>query len=307
MVITGTIFDIQRFSIHDGPGIRTTIFFKGCSLRCFWCHNPEGIHSKPQIQFYPERCIACGECVGVCPEGAQELTANGRAYHREACVTCGQCVKRCDAEGLLMVGREITAAEATAEALRDRTFYETSGGGVTLSGGEPLIQPAFARAVLTACKAADIHTAIETCAQVSWQALEDVLPVTDLFMIDLKQMDPERHRAATGSSNQRILENVTRLAEAGKPIIFRVPVVPTVNDTPADIAAIAHFVAGLAGRAPGEIRLELLPFHRLAADKYRSLGLEYRAADLTAPSKDDMTSLWEAARATGAPLTQRAG
>ena len=207
----------------------------------------------------------------------------------------------------MLVGREITAAEATAEALRDRTFYETSGGGVTLSGGEPLMQPTFAHAVLTACKDAGIHTAVETCAQVSWKALEDVLPVTDLFMIDLKHMDPERHRAATGSSNQRILENVSRLADTGKPIIFRVPVVPRVNDTPDEISDIACFVADLAVRAPGKIRLELLPFHRLAADKYRSLGLDYRAADLTTPSKEHMAVLWEAARAAGAPLMQRAG
>ena len=161
--------------------------------------------------------------------------------------------------------------------------------------------------MLTACKDAGIHTAVETCAQVSWKALEDVLPVTDLFMIDLKHMDPEHHRAATGSSNQRILENVSRLADTGKPIIFRVPVVPTVNDTPEEIGEIARFVADLAARAPGEIRLELLPFHRLAADKYRSLGLDYRAADLTAPSKEHMAVLWEAARAAGAPLVQRAG
>ena len=303
MASTGTIFDIQRFSIHDGPGIRTTVFFKGCSLRCFWCHNPEGISHKPQIQFYPGRCIVCGECVAVCPQSAQELSEGVRVYHREDCITCGQCVTRCDAEGLLLVGREVTAAEVTAEVLRDRAFYETSGGGVTLSGGEPLLQPAFAYAVLSACKDVGIHTAIETCAHVSWDALAGLLPVTDLFMVDLKQLDPERHRDATGSSNQRILENVERLAKSGNPILFRVPIVPTVNDSEDDIAKIARFVAQLAENAVGEIHLELLPFHRLAADKYRSLGIDYRVSNLTPPSKARMALLWDAAHAAGAPLT----
>jgi pyruvate formate lyase activating enzyme len=307
MATTGTVFDIQRFSIHDGPGIRTTVFLKGCALRCFWCHNPEGMNLRPQIQFYPGRCIACGECVAVCPQGAQELTGEARVYHRDACTVCGQCVARCDAEGLLLVGREVTVAGVMAEVLRDRTFYETSGGGATLSGGDPLMQPAFSHAVLAECKDAGIHTAIETCAHAPWAVLAGLIPVTDLFMVDLKHMDPERHRSVTGSTNQRILENARRLSESGKPILFRVPVVPTVNDTTADIADIARFVAGLAENAPAEIRLELLPFHRMAADKYRSLGLEYRASELVAPPKEHMLNLWDAARATGAPLKSRPG
>jgi pyruvate formate lyase activating enzyme len=307
MATTGAIFDIQRFSIHDGPGIRTTVFLKGCSLRCFWCHNPEGMNLRPQIQFYPGRCIACGECVAVCPQGAQELTGKSRVYHREECIVCGQCVAHCDADGLLLVGREVTAEEVLVEVLRDRTFYETSGGGATLSGGDPLMQPAFSHAVLAECKDAGLHTAIETCAHAPWDVLASLIPVTDLFMVDLKHMDPERHRTATGSTNQRILENARRLSESGKPILFRIPVVPTVNDTTADIADIARFVAGLAAHGEGEICLELLPFHRMAADKYRSLGLEYRASELVAPSKEHMSKLWDAARAAGAPLKSRPG
>jgi pyruvate formate lyase activating enzyme len=303
MAPSGIIFDIQRFSIHDGPGIRTTVFFKGCSLRCFWCHNPEGMDRRPQIQFYPGRCIACGECVAVCPQNAQELGTGRRVYHREACVTCGECVARCDAEGLLLVGRTVNVAEVMAEVLSDRTFYETSGGGVTLSGGEPLLQPEFARALLADCKNAGLHTAVETCAHVPWSALEALIPVTDLFMVDLKHMDPDRHRAATGAPNERILANIRRLAVSDRPIIFRTPVVPTVNDTAEEIAGIASFVAELAATGKGEITLELLPFHRLAADKYRSLGLDYRASELVAPSKEHMRELREAARSAGAPLT----
>jgi pyruvate formate lyase activating enzyme len=307
MALTGTIFDIQRFSIHDGPGIRTTIFLKGCALRCFWCHNPEGISPKPQIQFYPARCIGCGECVAVCPQGAHQLYDGRRVYDRSVCATCGACVERCDAEGLLLAGREITVEEALAEALRDRTFYETSGGGVTLSGGDPVMQPAFSRALLAACKEAGLHTAVETCAHTTWDVLSGFVPATDLFMVDLKQMDPERHRAATGASNERILENARRLAATGKPIVFRVPVVPGVNDAPAEVAAIARFVAELAAGQDDAIRLELLPFHRLAADKYRSLGLEYRAVELRAPSKGQMAELWAVAQAAGAPCKPPAG
>jgi pyruvate formate lyase activating enzyme len=288
---TGRIFDVQRFSIHDGPGIRTTVFLKGCALRCFWCHNPEGLSPQPQVQFYATRCIACGECAAVCPAGAHTFEGGDHIYRREDCQTCGRCVERCDAEGLLLIGRAASVDDVLDEVLRDRAFYETSGGGVTLSGGDPTVQPDFSIALLNACKQAGLHTAVETTAHTSWDVLARFLPVTDLFLVDLKQMDSERHRAATGVPNGRILENARRLTETGVPIVFRVPIVPTVNDAPDDIAAIAAFVAGLAQGRDAAIRLELLAFHRLAADKYRSLGLEYRAADLQPPSRARMDEL----------------
>ncbi len=312
---TGIIFNIQRFSIHDGPGIRTTVFMKGCPLRCFWCHNPEGLKRQPEIQFYPSRCIGCGECARVCPEGAQELVGNGqdsiqRIYHRDRCVVCGECVETCYAEGLQLTGKEMAVDEVVDEVMRDRAFYETSAGGVTLSGGEPMLQFEFSRAILEECKAQGLHTAIETTTFCKWEYLEEIQPVTDLFMVDIKHLDPQKHLAATGVSNERILANIERLVMGEKPIIFRVPVVPTVNDSPDEIEAIARFVHRLSASRgqPGpdrQISLELLPFHRLAGDKYRSLGLEYRASGLEAPGKDKMAALVKAAERYKIPVRSR--
>jgi pyruvate formate lyase activating enzyme len=307
-VARGLVFNIQQFSIHDGPGIRTTVFLKGCPLRCFWCHNPEGLRPKLEVQFTPSRCIGCGACVRACEHGAQELGEMGRAYHRDRCVGCGACVAECYAEALQLTGREMTAAEVLREVRQDRAFYDSSGGGITLSGGEPLMQAEFARAILQGAKAEGLHTAVETSGQTRWENLQAILPVVDLFMVDLKQLDAQKHKAATGVSNHRILANIRRLAETGKPIIFRVPVVPTVNDTREDMQAVAAFVRGLAeARADGGagLTLELLPFHRLAEDKYTSLGLTYRAAGLMTPGKETMGELLEAAREAGVAASGR--
>jgi pyruvate formate lyase activating enzyme len=307
--VSGVVFNIQRFSIHDGPGIRTTVFLKGCSLRCFWCHNPEGIRPKPEIQFFPSRCIGCGACAVACAGNAHIFQNGTHLYVREYCEACGQCVETCYAGGLELTGSVMGVDQVMVEVLADRAFYENSGGGVTLSGGEPLLQQGFSRAVLERCKGEGLHTAIETTANFDWQRLAELLPLIDLVMMDIKHMDPEKHRAATGGSNERILENAQRLMRTEVPVVFRVPVVPTVNDSLQEIGAIGAFVRHLtelrlesharSSSDPALPCLELLAFHRLAADKYRSLGLDYQASRLEAPSKTQMDQLKAHARSYG--------
>jgi pyruvate formate lyase activating enzyme len=298
---TGTIFNIQRFSLHDGPGIRTTVFLKGCTLQCFWCHNPEGQKVRPEIQFFPARCLQCGACVKACEHGGHVIADGQHTYRREVCVVCGACVDVCPAGGLERAGRRATVDEVLREVLADRAFYRESGGGVTLSGGEPLVQREFTLALLERSRAEGVHTAIETAGHVPWADLARVLPATDLVLMDLKQLDPEKHRAATGVGNERILANARQLAATNQPVVFRVPVIPTVNDTVADIGALAGFVRELIalrdrqhggnGHAPAALALELLPFHCLGEGKYRSLGLDYPAASLRPPPPEKMTEL----------------
>lgn len=308
----GIVFNIQRFSIHDGPGIRTTVFLKGCSLHCFWCHNPEGIHLKPEIQFYPGRCIVDGECARVCSENAHEFIDGQHFFYRDRCTSCGDCVDVCYTNALELDGKTLAVDQVMEEILADRSFYESSGGGVTLSGGDPLVQRGFTRAILERCKQESIHTAIETTANCRWEHLADLLPLTDLVMMDIKHMDPEKHRQATGVTNTRILANARRLAQVGIPLILRTPVIPGVNDSPDDIAAIAGFIRELVqqGSSNGHYKsaapvLELLPFHRLAEDKYHSLGMEYRVRNMQPPSREKMDELVEVARLQGISARHR--
>ncbi|MBN1642684.1 MAG: glycyl-radical enzyme activating protein [Anaerolineae bacterium] len=291
----GTVTNIQRFSIHDGPGIRTTVFLKGCNLRCFWCHNPETLRTSPELQVFPERCIGCGACLEACVRGAHVRVDGQRRFLRERCIACGACADTCYAECLVLVGERMTVDQVLEEVVRDRPFYERSGGGVTLSGGEPLLQIEFTRAVLSRCREEGLHTAIETAAHCAWERLESILPVTDLVMMDLKLMDPALHRACTGVTNERILANARTLGASGKPLIVRTPVVPGVNDTEEAITALASFAATL----PGLLYYELLPFHPLAEGKYASLDMVYRAAGLKSPPKAHVEALAEAARRCG--------
>ncbi len=305
MSASGIVFNIQRFSVHDGPGIRTTVFLKGCSLHCFWCHNPEGISPKQEIQFYPERCIGCGACLEACEHGAHIMEDGVHVYVRDKCVLCGKCTDSCFSGALEMTGDEVTVDDVMQEVLADRTFYQNSGGGMTLSGGEPLLQKAFSKALLERAKAEGVHTAIETCGNYRWSDLEELLPFIDMVMMDLKHMDPEIHRKAVGASNERILVIAEQLMYTDKPVWFRTPVIPTVNDTPEAIGAIAAFVRRLTdireaqGNGAPPPMLELLRFHRLAGDKYRSLGLDYKAATLEAPSLAYMDELRDLARSHG--------
>ena len=308
---SGAVFNIQRFSIHDGPGIRTTVFLKGCSLSCFWCHNPEGRRVLPELEFFPERCIGCGACVDVCPNAAHEFVNDIHVFHRDRCETTGACVSSCYPQALQLSGEMMSVERVMEEVLRDEAFYKDSGGGITLSGGEPSLSRDFFFEILQQCKNHGLHTAIETCGECPWESLETLLSVTDLIMMDIKLLDPDKHREATGRTNERIIANARWLALSDKPLVFRTPVVPTVNDSVDDIGQIAAFVQSLRelrwekanGRTSAGIGYELLAFHRLASDKYRSLGLKNRALTLQQPTRHQMHVLAESTRKYGIEAT----
>lgn len=277
----GYIFDVTRFAVHDGPGIRTTVFFKGCPLHCIWCHNPESIHPLPEIMLYPGKCIGCGECVRVCPQGAQQMDASGEhAFRRDLCRACGRCAVECYAGALVLVGKERTVDEVMALIQQDVPFYERSGGGVTLSGGEPLLQGEFARAILQRCHDEGLHTAVETCGMAPWRSIEHIRPHVDLWLYDLKHLSPTRHKRYTGASNRLILANLCRLAETGAPIEIRIPLIPTVNDERSHIEAVARFLSSL----PHVPTVRLLAYHHMAGSKYTSLGQEDTMPAVDAPT-----------------------
>jgi glycyl-radical enzyme activating protein len=285
--VTGLVFDIQRFAVHDGPGIRTTVFLKGCPLRCLWCHNPESIDPRPEIAWRPERCIGCLACVGVCPHGCHRAEAGGHVFDRASCVRCGLCTEQCWSGALERVGREMTVAQALEPVLADRPFYASSGGGMTISGGEPLHQAEFTTALLAAAKAEGLHTCLDTSGQAAWERLEAVLPHVDIFLFDVKETEPEAHRRLTGADGRLILANLEGLSAAGASIVFRCPIVPGLNDRPAHLAAIGV----LASRLPGVRRVDLLPYHRLGSAKLASIGREAApAADRTPEAAE--TAAW---------------
>ena len=287
----GTILNIQRFSTHDGPGVRTTVFLKCCTNNCAWCHNPESIRLKPEVQTYPERCIGCGRCLEVCPAGAHELVDGHKVYHRERCQHCGQCAEECFAGGLVMAGKTMAPDEVMAQILADAPYYRHSQGGVTFSGGEPLLQRGFLLELLRACQQQGVHTAIETAGNYPWTFLDEVLPCTDLVMYDLKVADPELHRQYIGNDGERVRANLLFLGASGKPLIVRTPVVEGINDTAEEIGGIARFIAAF----PGLLYYELLPYHPLGNAKLQSLGLE-EEVPFTAPPKTHLHALAEVAR-----------
>ena len=261
------IFNTQRYSIHDGPGIRTTVFLKGCPLRCSWCHNPEGICPQREMIVIESRCIHCGQCRRVCPQ--VKMSGNGSASdQRVRCVRCGECVKVCPTEARQLVGRQMNVQEVMAEVLLDRVFYEESAGGATFSGGEPFMQPRFLRSLLEACRAEGIHTAVDTSGYVSKEDLLSAAPLVDLFLYDLKIMDDKRHRQWTGVSNAAILENLPALGNIHRNIWIRMPLIPGFNDDPEQVEAVARFAASV----PGVRQVNLLPYHGTAAHKWKSLG-----------------------------------
>ncbi len=267
--LTALVTDIQGYSIHDGPGIRTVIFLKGCSLKCQWCSNPECISPNPEVGLFRNLCTLCGACADVCPSGALSYTPGSPpAIDRSLCTGCGECAASCSYKALVLFGRSMTVDEVFDVARRDAMFYEASGGGVTVSGGEPLLQPAFVSALLQKCREAGIHTCIETSGCAPESCVRRVLAYADCWLYDLKLYDPARHCEYTGRANETILANAAIVAGSGAQVLFRMPIIPSINDEPCDL----EMIAGLLERTVGcGGRVELMPYHRLAEGKYRSL------------------------------------
>jgi pyruvate formate lyase activating enzyme len=292
MMTTGLTFNVQQFSTEDGPGIRTTVFMKGCPLHCAWCHNPEGISPRPDLMWYDVRCIGTQECLRVCSENALALTSQGMQIDRAHCTVCGKCSNACPAVALEIVGKEQTPDELITLLLKDRAFYETSGGGITFSGGEPMQQFDFLCDVLRRCRDAGLHTALDTCGAVAWERFSHVLPMVDLVLLDLKMMDAVRHHAATGVSNDLILENACRIADAGKPMWIRTPIIPGFTDDRANIEALALFIRKAL---PTVERWDLLAYTNLGRPKYHRLDLPSVLTDAPLLTHDEMESAWQIA------------
>lgn len=286
--MNGRIFDIQRFSLHDGPGIRTTVFFKGCPLRCWWCGNPESIGPGPVLSYLPERCIGCGACVPVCPEKALSVIIGKAVLNRGRCSRCGKCPEQCDPRALEMVGREVTVAEVLDKVLRDRKYYEQSGGGMTLSGGEPLMQIEFAEALLYDAKAQGIHVCVETSGYAEWEAIARLVPLVDLWLYDYKESDPQRHAQYTSVPREPIVENAKRLHSAGAKIVLRCPMIPDHNARQDHLDGIV----ALARALPRLVGVELLPYYDLWRGKLKRFGLESRLPESVKPPSRATVDQW---------------
>ncbi len=292
----GTVFNIQRFSTEDGPGIRTTVFVKGCPLKCLWCHNPEGINPKPELMWYGVRCIAALDCIEVCPEGALDLTPNGMVIDRVKCTACGLCEKACPSAALEVIGKEYTAEEIFEEVAKDEAFYRNSGGGVTLGGGDPAINPEFTAEVLRLCKEAKIETAIDTTGVFNSSTYDKILPFVDLILLDLKQMDEELHKKMTGVNLKNILENAEKFGKGDIPIWVRTPIIPGMTDQEENIKRVAKFIAD---KMPAVERYELLAFNNLCTDKYKRLDLKFALEDTPLMEKETMERLADIASSEG--------
>lgn len=266
--IRGMVFDVQRMSIHDGPGIRTTVFLKGCPLSCVWCHNPEGRERRPQLAFTPMLCIGCELCFQRCPQGAHVMIDGEHRLLRDRCIECFACAEECYSGALEIVGREWSVAEVLAEVVKDKPFYEESGGGMTVSGGEPLAQFEFAKHLLLGAKERGLHTCVETCGHVPTGPLEDLVPLVDLFLFDCKETDPERHLEYTGHSNEQILRNLRFLDEHGAAIILRCPIVPGVNLRDDHLRGIVSLARSLKNCQA----IHVIGYHALGDAKRTRLG-----------------------------------
>lgn len=294
--VSGMVFNIERYAVDDGPGIRTLVFLKGCPLRCEWCANPESQVAGIQVMYHQNKCRGCGRCLDSCPEHAIRTDEEfGLVTDADRCTGCGTCVDACYYGARERIGRAMTVDEVMGVIEKDRMFYEVSGGGVTVSGGEPFFQHEFAGELLKRCKAAGLNTAIETSGFAPWKAIEPALPFLDLVFYDVKHTDPEAHREYTGVSNELILANLQKLARARPAVIIRVPFIPNRNDAP----EVQREIYKLAGGFDNVVRVEVLPYHRLGIGKYRGLGRRYKLDAVTPVRKDELGYLAELGRECG--------
>ncbi|MBN1188143.1 MAG: glycyl-radical enzyme activating protein [Dehalococcoidales bacterium] len=287
----GVIFNVQTYSIHDGPGIRTTVFIKGCPLRCVWCQNPESQVMAPQLFFNNERCVGCGKCLNACPEGAIKLNEGKSWTDRDVCKSSGKCVEVCPHEARNIAGKYMTAGDVFKTLMEDKIFYDRSGGGVTLGGGEPLASPDFTASLLRLCKNAGIHTALDTCGYAKWEIVKQILPHVDLVLFDLKHMDPAAHRLYTGVTNEVVLENARRICQELHVLVWaRIPVIPGFNDSSGNIEATGKFIASKLGAST---EVYLLPYHRLGEMKYHRLERPGNPVFINPPDEKSIFKLKE--------------
>jgi pyruvate formate lyase activating enzyme len=300
---TANVLEIQRMSTEDGPGLRTTVFFKGCSLKCSWCHNPESISQKPQIQWIGSRCIACHSCLDICPNEGLSFNEEGLVLDREKCDSCGKCVEECPSTAMEQLGENWELDQLVHEVSKDKAYFEQSGGGVTVSGGEPGLQPQFIGRFLQELRKEGIQTAFDTCGLCSQTALDSILPYANIVLFDMKIIDPEKHLEHTGSRNNKILENIIYVADFIKEHLYpntfwiRTPIIPGATDSIENIQAIGRFIAENLGDTVN--RWELCSFNNLCKDKYFRLGMDWEFKDTELIKKETMENLADAARRSG--------